>query len=160
WLQDLFPEAATALNVGGRVGTLALRLTRPIRNWSVRSAKINVVVSARMAERLEREGIPRERIRIIPNWSDGALIVPIAAAQNPLRKRWALNDRFVVGYAGNLGRAHDVDTIVEAMALLHERAMGSNKDDVARRIAFVFVGGGVKRAHLQQAILRCQLTNV
>ena len=29
---------------------------------------------------------------------------------------------FVVAYAGNLGRAHDVDTIVEAMTLLQEGA--------------------------------------
>src|SRR5262249_31980110 len=92
WLQDLFPEVASALNVGGRIGTVAFRVARPIRNWSLRSATINVVVSARMARRLEREGIPRERIRIIPNWADGALIWPIAAAQNALRKSWSLND--------------------------------------------------------------------
>jgi colanic acid biosynthesis glycosyl transferase WcaI len=159
WLQDLFPEAASALNVGGRIGTVALRLALPIRNWSLRLANTNVVVSARMAARLEGEGIPREKIRIISNWSDGALITPIPAAQNALHKSWALNDRFVVGYAGNLGRAHDVDTIVEAMALLHERATGSTEDDVARRIVFVFVGGGAKRAQLEQEILRRHLTN-
>src|SRR5262249_5520782 len=40
------------------------------------------------------------------------------------------------------------------------QAMGSVNDDVARRIAFVFVGGGAKRAQLEQEILRRQLTNV
>jgi colanic acid biosynthesis glycosyl transferase WcaI len=159
WLQDIFPEAAEALNVGGRLGRLGFRLMRPFRNWSLRLASINVVVGEGMARRLNREGIARESIRVISNWSDGTAIMPVAPAQNELRKGWGLSDRFVVGYAGNLGRAHDVDTIVEAMALLHERAIGSTEDDVARRIVFVFVGGGAKRAQLEQEILRRHLTN-
>jgi hypothetical protein len=74
-----------------------------------------------------------QSIRVIPNWSDGVLIVPIAAAQNKLRKSWVLNSRFVVGYAANLGRAHDVATIIEAVTLLHERATDSPAADIARR---------------------------
>jgi glycosyltransferase involved in cell wall biosynthesis len=100
------------------------------------------------------------RIRVIANWADGALIAPVATAKNDLHKSWALNDRFVVGYAGNLGRAHDVDTIIEAMTLLHERVIDSRGDDVARRIMFVFIGGGAQRARLEREMLQRQLTNV
>ena len=160
WLQDIFPEVAEALEVGGGWGSAAFRLIRPLRNWSLHSAHTNVVVGAKMAEHLEAEGIAREKIRIIPNWSDGTLIVPITAVQNALRKSWALNDRFVVGYAGNLGRAHDVATIVEAMTLLHERAADSLKYDVARRISFVFVGGGVQLTTLERGVLQRRLPNV
>jgi glycosyltransferase involved in cell wall biosynthesis len=113
-----------------------------------------------MAEHLKVEGIAREKIRIIPNWSDGTLIVPSAAAQNELRRSWALNDRFVVGYAGNLGRAHDIATIIDAMTLLHEQAINSFEDDVARRINFVFVGGGAQLARLEREALQRRLTNV
>src|SRR5262245_39233631 len=51
WLQDIFPEVAGALNVGGSLAGAVFRLIRPIRNWSLRSAQINVVVGAKMAER-------------------------------------------------------------------------------------------------------------
>jgi hypothetical protein len=81
WLQDIFPEVAEALKVGGGLGSAAFRLMRPLRNWSLHSAHANVVVGAKMAEHLKVEGIASEKIRIIPNWADGALIVPIAAAR-------------------------------------------------------------------------------
>ena len=158
WLQDVFPEAAEALNIGGSLGSVAFRFLRPLRNWSLHSASMNVVVGEGMAERLRVEGIARERIWVIPNWSDRALIKPIPVAQNALRKNWALNDRFVVGYAGNLGRAHDVATIIEAMTLLHERAIHSSGDDVARQIAFLFVGGGARRAELEREVLKRKLS--
>jgi colanic acid biosynthesis glycosyl transferase WcaI len=160
WLQDIFPEVAEVLKVGGGLGGVAFRLMRPFRNWSLHSAHTNVVVGEGMATRLMGQGIARETIRVIPNWSDGALILPIAAAENELRKSWALNDRFVVGYAGNLGRAHDVATIIEAMTLLQERATESPADDIARQIMFVFIGGGVQCARLEREVLQRRLANV
>jgi glycosyltransferase involved in cell wall biosynthesis len=160
WLQDIFPEAAEALNIGGGFGSAALRLLRPLRNWSLNSAHTNVVVGAKMAEYLEGEAIPRSKISTISNWSDGTHILPIAAAQNELRNSWALGDRFVVCYAGNLGRAHDIATIIEAMTLLQERATSSPLDEIARRISFVFVGGGAQLSSLQREAAQRQLTNL
>ena len=160
WLQDIFPEVAEALNVGGSLGRVAFRLMRPFRNWSLRAARTNVVVGEGMATRLREQGIPSERIRVIPNWSDGTRILPIPAAQNKLRKSWALNSGFIVGYAGNLGRAHDTATILDAMTLLQQQAAASPADAVARKITFVFVGGGAQRARLERQVLQQRLPNV
>jgi colanic acid biosynthesis glycosyl transferase WcaI len=160
WLQDIFPEVAEALNVGGGPGRAAFRLIRPIRNWSLRSAKTNVVVGEGMAVRLQAQGIPRQRIQLIPNWSDGTLIAPTAAGHNELRKSWAPNSRFVVGYAGNLGRAHDITTIVEAMTRLQQLCSESPENDIPPRIVFVFVGGGAQRARLEREVAQRRLTNV
>ena len=44
WLQDIFPEVAEALKVGGGLGRVASGVLRPLRNWSLRSAGVNVVV--------------------------------------------------------------------------------------------------------------------
>jgi colanic acid biosynthesis glycosyl transferase WcaI len=159
WLQDIFPEVAEALEVGGNLGALAFRITRPLRNWSLQTADVNVVVGQRMVDRLLEEGIPRKKTRVIENWSDGELIVPLAAAENELRKSWGLEDQFVVAYAGNLGRAHDLDTIVEAMTLLQERAARST-DDVAGRIKFVFIGGGAQFLKLEREVSQRGLCNV
>jgi colanic acid biosynthesis glycosyl transferase WcaI len=160
WLQDIFPEVADALNVGGRLGRLAFRAVRSLRNWSLRSAKTNVVVGEGMAAVLQAQGIGRERIRVIPNWSDGTLIVPIESKQNALRKCWVPDGCFVVGYAGNLGRAHDVDTIIETISLLQQRAAKSRANDISQQIMFVFIGGGAQRAKLEREVLQRGLTNV
>jgi glycosyltransferase involved in cell wall biosynthesis len=160
WLQDIFPEVASALNVGGGFGRHAFRLMHPFSHWSLGQAHTNVVVGDKMAAYLEQQGIVPARIRVIANWADGALIAPVATAKNDLHKSWALNNYFVVAYAGNLGRAHDVATIIEAMTLLHERAIDSPADDVVRRIMFVFVGGGVQHSRVEREVLQRQLTNV
>ena len=87
-------------------------------------------------------------------------ILPIPVAQNKLRKSWALNSGFIVGYAGNLGRAHDTATILDAMTLLQQQAVASRADAVAQKITFVFVGGGAQRARLERQVLQQRLPNV
>ena len=64
----------------------------------------------------------------------------------------------MVCYAGNLGRVHDVDTVLSAMTILYERAKHS-RSDLAAKIMFVFIGGGAKRADLEREALKRGLTN-
>jgi colanic acid biosynthesis glycosyl transferase WcaI len=117
WLQDVFPEVAAELGVKimqGRVG----RAVRRLRNASLRAAaRRNVVLGERMARYLEGEGIPAGRITVIPNWAEEN-VRPVAAQENPLRTAWGLGDKFVVGYSGNMGRAHEFETMLGAMAQL------------------------------------------
>ncbi len=135
WLQDVFPEVAQSLGVGrGRLAGFGYALLRRLRNRSLRAADANVVIGERMAERLAAEGVGRDRVRIIENWADGSLVHPVAPAQNPLRAAWGLADAFVVGYSGNLGRAHEFATLVGAIADV-ERCKG---DD----IRWLMIGGG------------------
>ena len=158
WLQDIFPEVAEALNVGGRLGRAASASLRPLRNWSLRSAEVNVVVGEGMAARLQKLGLAPDTIQVINNWADGALITPLPSEENELRKEWVPGDRFVVCYAGNLGRVHDVDTMLSAMTILQERAKNS-PSDLAAKVMFVFIGGGAKRARLEREALKRGLTN-
>jgi colanic acid biosynthesis glycosyl transferase WcaI len=159
WLQDIFPEVAEALRVGGSAGSLAFRLLRPLRNRSLQAADINVVVGHRMADHLVEESIPRRKIRVIENWSDGEFISPTPASESELRRSWGLQDAFVIGYAGNLGRVHDLVTVITAMVLLQERAARS-EDDISNRIKFVFIGGGAQFPELEREVSQRGLRNV
>jgi colanic acid biosynthesis glycosyl transferase WcaI len=160
WLQDIFPEVAEALNVGGRAGSLAFRLMKPLRNWSLQAATINIVVGSTMAAYLEGLGKSPVRTRVISNWTDERLITPIPFTENALRKEWGLAHSFVVGYAGNLGRAHEVDTIIEAMTFLHEQTADLSSVGERPRIVFLFIGGGEKLAKLEKEVSRRRLPNV
>ncbi|OYY67822.1 glycosyltransferase family 4 protein [Sphingomonas sp. 28-63-12] len=137
WLQDLYPEVAGELGVAAMRGP-AGRALRLLRNASLRSAAINVVIGERMAERLVAEGIAANAIAVLPNWADDEVIRPVARAEVSLRRIWGLDHQFVVGYSGNLGRAHDSDTIVKAALLLRERS----------DIVFLMIGGGHESAKL------------
>ena len=102
--------------------------------------------------------VPPEKIKVIGNWADRALISPLPAEESALRQEWIPGDRFVVGYAGNLGRAHDIDTVLAAMTSLQQRAKNS-PSDLAAKILFVFVGGGAGRACLKREALKRGLSN-
>ena len=130
WLQDLYPEVAVELGVP-LIGVLGPALTG-MRDRSLAAADANVVLGERMAARVAARGVPAERIKIIANWADDEQIVPVAATENPLRKKWGLGDKFVVGYSGNLGRAYEFETLLGAA----EKLRGDS------RIGFLFIGGG------------------
>ncbi len=107
WVQDLFPEVAEGLGMRG------VRLVRPIRNWSLRRSRANVVLGDLMAARVPKA-------TVIHNWADASL-QPIPRTKTGL----------TIGYSGNLGRAHEVETIIAAMQLMPD-------------VRFVFTGGGAQ----------------
>jgi colanic acid biosynthesis glycosyl transferase WcaI len=140
WLQDLYPEIAVQLGVPYIRGPVAGALVK-LRNRSLRAAAANVAVGRLMGERLKAAGAAPERIHVIANWCDDQEIRPLADAENPLRQAWSLQDKFVVGYSGNLGRAHEFDTILAAAALLRGNP----------RFVFLMIGGGKKFDELKSA---------
>ncbi|HSN22222.1 MAG TPA: glycosyltransferase family 4 protein [Usitatibacter sp.] len=150
WLQDLFPEVASAYGVPGS-GGLAGAVLRRARDRSLAAADAVVAVSDDMARRVaDRRCVREGRLHVIHNWADGQAIAPIPADANPLRRLSGLGDRLVVGYSGNLGRVHDFDTLLGAAALL--------RDDPG--IAFQIVGRGPRQAEVERRIAAEALANV
>ena len=131
WLQNMFPEVATALGVGrAEPQKWTISILRRLRDFTLRHAKANVVLGERMATRLRKRRVPEERITIIANWADGNGIRPVERTQNALRKEWNLKDAFVVGYSGNLGRAHSFETFLTAIAHLEAQQKAVRKPPV------------------------------
>jgi glycosyltransferase involved in cell wall biosynthesis len=164
WLQDIFPETAQILGVGGRRARAPLRLLQRLRSRSLKAADMNVVLGERMAERVAALGVEKARIRIVHNWANGADIVPVSPPANALRRAWGLGDAFVVGYSGNLGRAHEIDTLLEAMTALEkapaDAAAPLPKCDQCRPIVWLFIGGGALLDELKAEVARRRLTAV
>src|SRR2546428_14032081 len=69
---------------------------------------------------MAREGVETHKVAIVPNWVDTRLIRP-AARETAYRQKAGLEGKFVVLFAGMLGFAQDVDTIVEAGTVLISR---------------------------------------
>lgn len=143
WLQDIYPETAAVLDVPFVSGPLGTGLGS-LRNLSLRRAAATVVLGERMADRVKLLGAPADRVRIIANWCDDDAIRPLAPSENPLRREWNLTGNFVLGYSGNLGRAHDFATVLAAAERLRD-----NPHHV-----FLMIGGGKRFAELAAAVER------
>ncbi|MBS0237885.1 MAG: glycosyltransferase family 4 protein [Proteobacteria bacterium] len=153
WLQDVFPEVAEALQLAGRHSTRLFRPLRILRDISLRRASMNVAIGSLMAERLLQSGVEPGRIAIIPNWADTAAILPVPSSENRLRSDWNLSDKFVVAYSGNLGRAHGIETLLEAIVTTGQTVDGA-------KIHWLFIGGGVGFEKLQTATDELGMTNI
>ena len=148
WVQDLFPEVATALNVCGI--RFAAPVLRRMRNWSLRHSRAIVVLGSIMAKRLRDEEIPLDRITTIENWADGEVIQPVTKQENFLAHEWQLEGKFVVGYSGNMGHVHEFKTMIDTAELLQSSS----------HITFLFIGDGMAYQWLEREAERRRLMNV
>jgi len=138
WLQDIFPEVASLLGVMPLPAILQRGL-RSLRDTSLRAANTNVVLGSRMLEYLGTRGVPNSKCTIIANSADPDSIRAKSTHDSALRSRLGLADKFVIGYSGNLGRAHEYETILGAAEALRSEP----------RFVFLFIGAGVNMASLK-----------
>ena len=129
WLQDIFPEVAVEL--GMQIPPVIVSILTWLRNRSLLQADQNIVIGELMRNRILKQGVYTDNTTVVPNWSDGTAVVPRTTA-NPLREKWQLEGKFVVGYSGNLGRAHEIETLLGAI-----RQLSSDTS-----VVFLFIGGG------------------
>jgi glycosyltransferase involved in cell wall biosynthesis len=142
WVQDLYPDIAVAMGAL-RPGSLAARAMSAVSRAVFRRADAVVALGDEMRARCIAAGAAPGRAYVIPNWADGTQVRPVPHDRNPLRSEFVGAARFVAMYSGNMGRVHDLETLLEAARLLRDR----------REIAFVFAGDGAKRA-LVEAVAR------
>jgi colanic acid biosynthesis glycosyl transferase WcaI len=139
WIQDLFPEVATALDVlPTKPGVRSI--LKALRTRALLAADANVVIGSRMADLVWSFGVSLDRLTVIPNWSD---VLPGSATverTSEMRGEWHQAGRFVVMYSGNMGRAHDFETALDAALQLRERS----------DISFLWVGGGARKSWIVQ----------
>ncbi len=144
WCQDIFPEIA--LGPKSQNSALWRIIQLPLqwlRNGSFKLSRKVIVLGKDMADFVQHQCKYNEkRIQIIPNWSDDSIIRPVPKEDNPLRTEWHLQDTFVVGYSGNLGRVHEYHTFLEATRILRNE----------RDIRYVFIGSGALRKKLEADI--------
>lgn len=145
---DVYPDTAVQAGVLSPMGLTTRIWNRFNRFCFSRSEKI--VVIGRCMERVIQEQLPqsdRHKLVRMHVWADES---GIQNKTNTLyRNKWGVTDRFVLGYSGNLGRFHDIDTIISAAKILQSQPA-----------EFVFVGEGHAKASAQATVARDQLRNV
>lgn len=150
WLQDLFPEVAREYGLPGMAGPLG-NFLRGRRDRSLEMADRVVAICDRMARHVAQSSpAASAHLEVIHNWADGNAIKPIDRSANPLRRRWNLEEEFVVAYSGNLGRVHEFDTFLDAAARLKSEP----------HVTFLVIGRGPRLAEVMSRAQREGLAKV
>jgi len=135
-VHDIWPD--TGIRLGKiKEGSLLARSWDFFNRLDFDRASAIVVIGRCMKSLVDAKtgGRNAHKTRIIPVCGDDKAITPIPREENPCIGQWGLAGKFVVSYMGNMGRFHDMETIMEAAKLLKER----------EDISFVLAGDGHKK---------------
>lgn len=143
---DIWPESAVQL------GMLRNRLMIWMAEWlewsTYRRAGAVWSVTAGIREVLIGRGLPEEQVFLLPNGVDTNKFRP--QPREAARAELGWPDGFTVLYAGTIGLAHSLDTLLAAADLLHDH----------EDIRFVLAGEGAMKAQLKDEAVRRGLRQV
>lgn len=175
WCQDLYPDLLPALRI--RFPGLFMGYFKHRATTAMKSCDKIVVIGRCMAKLLTKKDINPAQITVVPNWPDIELTSPEGqegfnhastpashdpsvdraseslneAEHRPVQEQHKQPPKFRILYAGHLGLAHPVGTILKAAA-----AIKNDMDDVE----FVFVGDGPEFDKISEHRKKHHLNNI
>ncbi|MBC7215020.1 MAG: glycosyltransferase family 4 protein [Burkholderiaceae bacterium] len=145
-IQDMWPDTLRA--TGMLNNPKALHLVAKVCRWVYRRMDAIVVLSPGFKRLLLERGVPESKLSVIYNWADEA---SLAAPVGVVPTAFPGKGKFRILFAGNMGKAQALDTVLDAAALQQQR--GS-------LVCWVMLGGGVEAERLKADAARRQLRNV
>jgi len=146
-IRDLWPEFA--IDIGVLTNPVLIKIARWVEMFLYRRATHLLVNSPAYREYLLGKGVPDSKISVIPNGVDPDMFTPEGDGRF-FREELGVADKFVVTYAGALGMANDIDTILRAATRLRTDS----------RIRILLVGDGKERANLEAKAKQYELPNL
>ncbi|MEP7136228.1 MAG: glycosyltransferase family 4 protein [Chloroflexota bacterium] len=146
-VRDLWPEFGVSMGV--LTNPVLIGLGRWLEKFLYARATHILVNSPAYKEYMIGKGVPEKKITYIAYGTDVDMFNPQVDG-SAIRAELGLQNKFVVLYAGALGQANDIDTILRTA----ERLKSNDK------IYFVLFGDGKERTRLQSEAEQMKLSNV
>ena len=146
-VRDLWPEFGVSMGVLNN--PIVIALARWLEKFLYARATHILVNSPAYRDYMIAKGVSENKVTYIAYGTDVDMFNPSIDGSS-IRKELKLEDKFVVLYAGALGQANDLDTLLRAA----ERLMPYDK------IHFVLFGDGKQHTHLESEAGRMGLQNV
>jgi lipopolysaccharide/colanic/teichoic acid biosynthesis glycosyltransferase len=146
-IRDLWPEFA--VDMGVLKNPALIGLSRWLERFLYARATHLLVNSPAYRDYLIDKGIAATKISFIPNGVDPDMFDPDMKGEH-IRQALNLGGKFVVTYAGALGLANDIQTVLRAAHSLSENS----------EIHFLIVGAGKEGGNLERLARELRLTNV
>ncbi|GDY23509.1 hypothetical protein LBMAG56_48560 [Verrucomicrobiota bacterium] len=133
-----------------RRGTSAYEILAAASRFLLRRCQRIITLGRDMRSLFWNKGCAPAQLALIPNWAENELVHELSKRENKWLARLRLTDSFVVLYAGNSGRTHDVEVILGAARLLRTESS----------LHFLIAGFGGRMAELEATVRRESLENI
>ena len=146
WVQDLWPEVFEALKV--IKSKLFFSSVESMMKWIYKHSNMILVQSKGFIDPVVKIGAQKERVLYFPNWAE-ELYKPIkldSSSEEVKELKAITKDNFVAMFAGNLGAAQSLETIVDAAENLKSEPL-----------TWIIIGDGRKRNWLEREIRKRKL---
>jgi len=147
-VRDLWPQSAVAL--GELSNPRAIALATRLEEACYQRASLVVVVTRSVFDLLRERGLPEDKLVLIPNGANIEQFRFQPENRLQLRADLGLKDKCVAVYAGIFGIAQQLETVLEAAAIL--------KDNPA--FHFILIGDGPRKESLLVKARELDLDNL
>lgn len=136
WVQDLWPESVEA--VGIQFPPLLKKVLREVSSWIYRRFDQVLGQSDAFLVKLKDLGVESSRLQCVPQWADEVS----GGASGAIESAW--DDGFIILFAGNLGRAQGLETVLKAAEFSRD----------ITNLRWVLMGDGVLKSWLEEEVVR------
>jgi glycosyltransferase involved in cell wall biosynthesis len=149
-VHDVYPEI---LSAAGFLKTKSLfyKLLRSVMRKTFCSYDRIITLGRDMQQLISiKTDLSVQKIDIIPNWGDIDEVVPVQREANAFAIEHGLTEQCIIQFSGNIGRTHDIESIIEAAIRLQHRS----------DILFLFVGYGGKTRIIDDSVAFGKSSNI
>jgi len=151
-VRDLWPESLAAVVMGNENSLLHHGLAAVTRFLYERADRIVVVTPAFKQHLIERWRVPEQRIAFVENGVQADLFAPQPPVANlALRQQLGAEGKFLVCYAGTMGMAHGLETLLDAATQLQAQNT---------EVMFLLIGEGAEKERIESRAQDQSLRNV
>ncbi|WP_309083907.1 glycosyltransferase family 4 protein [Chelativorans sp.] len=145
-IQDMWPDTLRATGMITSEGVL--RIVGLVCRWTWRGVDRISVISEGFRRLLIARDVPDFKISVVPNWADETVA---RASTGTTPEAFNVPGKFRVLFAGNMGAAQALDSVLDAAAIVAEERP---------EIEFWLLGSGIELDHLKLRVEREKLGNV
>ncbi|MDA9023526.1 glycosyltransferase family 4 protein [Gammaproteobacteria bacterium] len=120
WVQDLWPDNLIAINA--TQSKFIIRLIKKLVSFIYRSCDLLLAQSQAFCEEIEKYEVDPSKVKYFPNFYSEMDLMPLN--NNPLETN-SLSQKFKILFAGNIGEAQDMPSILEAAQILKTESIGA-----------------------------------
>ena len=158
-IQDFNPEQVLAVGYSqNKIATSAMMF---LDKLSCRYSNLIITVGKDLVETVEKrfsdKNVPKTAM--INNWIDEKEIYPLPSDHpnvNAFRKKYNLENKFVIMYSGNIGLYYDLENLIKVVEKFDKETKASD----GREVVFAFVGAGSVLKSLKEYAASHKMENV